>query len=73
MLQEGGRHQGDVAEGRAAEIGQDRPVALAAEPLGLDGVVLQVGVGDRAELLQVVLDVRACRRRSAPGGRSVSK
>ena len=57
MLEEGGRHQGDVAEGQAAKAGQDCPVALPPESVGLDGVVLQAIVGDRAELLQVVLDV----------------
>ena len=55
MLQPGGRHQGDVAEGRAAEVGHDRPLALAPQTLGLAGEMLQVGVAHRAELLQVVL------------------
>ena len=41
MLQPRGGHQGDVAEGRAAEIGQDRPIALLAQPVGLGGEVLQ--------------------------------
>ena len=56
MLQPGRRHQGDVAEGCAAEVGHDRPIALAPQALGLAGVVLQVGVADRTELLEVVLD-----------------
>ena len=59
MFQPGGGHQGDVAEGSAAEIGQNRPVALAVEPLRLGGEILQVGVGDGAELLQVVLRIEA--------------
>ena len=36
-----GRHEGDVAEGGAAEIGQDRLVRVAMEPVRLGGVVLE--------------------------------
>ncbi len=57
VSQPGGGHQGDVAEGRAAEIGHDRPIALLPQPLGLGGEMFEQGIGDRAEFLEVVLDV----------------
>jgi len=58
MLQPGGRHQGDIAKRRAAEVRQNCPVGLFVEPLRFALEMRQLGVGDRAEFLQVVLDVQ---------------
>ena len=71
MLQPRGGHQGDVAERRAAEVGEDRLVGLAcaaARPRRRSSA--RSVVGDRAELLEVVLGVEPVARRSAAGGRS---
>jgi len=58
MLHPGSRHQGDVAEGRAAEVGQDRLVGVARQPVRLAREMLQGVVAHRAELFQVVLHVQ---------------
>ncbi len=59
VFQERSGHQRDVAEGRAAEIGDDCLVGLAVQPIRLRGEVLQVLVAHRAELFQVVLRIEA--------------
>ena len=55
MFQPSGWDQGDVAEGRAAEIGHDGPIALLVQPPGLGGEILKRGIVDGSELFQIVL------------------
>ena len=57
MLEPRRGHERDVAEGRAAEVGEDGFVGLGVEAFGFVCEVGQHLVGHRPELLQVVLDV----------------
>ena len=58
VLQPGGGDQRDVAERGAAEVRQDGFVRLGVKPLRFPAEVLQIRVGDRPELLQVIFDVQ---------------
>ncbi len=56
MLEPHRRDEGDVAEACAAEVGEEG-AAGEGEAVGLGGKVGEVGVGDGAELLEVISDV----------------